>query len=247
MKIGIIVQARMGSIRYPGKVLQKIYESNRLLDLLLINLKSLNQNIIVATTENKIDEEIIETAIKHEVDYYCGDENNVLSRYIECSKKFGISPIIRICADNIFIQNEFISQLIDNSHLAYDYMSYQVNEVNTILTHWGMFGEYVTLDALEKVQQNTTQGEHLEHVTNYIYTHPKEFRIKYWNVPKELWRDDIRLTIDTVEDFKICKEIIEYLKIHNLDWNYNNIINYLESSPQLFEKMRENIKKNKKL
>ena len=247
MKIGIIIQARMGSSRYPGKVLKKIYNGESLLDLLLMNLKPLNQKIIIATTKKKIDEEIIALAKNHNINYYCGDEDNVLKRFIECSKKFEISHIIRICADNIFIQTEFISKLIDNAHLNYDYMSYQINGINTILSHWGLFGEYITFEAMRKAQKRTNKKEYLEHVTNYVYTNPKEFRIKYWNVPQDLLREDVRLTIDTLEDFEICKVIIEYLNTHNLDWNYKNILNYLENNPMLSQKMRENIKKNKKL
>ncbi|MFW9930754.1 MAG: hypothetical protein ACFFD1_15300, partial [Candidatus Thorarchaeota archaeon] len=101
--------------------------------------------------------------------------------------------------------------------------------------------------ALEKVQKMTTDPEFLEHVTNFIYTHPKDFNIKYWKAPQELLREDVRLTIDTVEDLEICKVLIEFLNRHNLEWSYANIINYLESNPQLFYKMKENIKKNKKL
>jgi spore coat polysaccharide biosynthesis protein SpsF len=48
MKIGIIVQARMGSTRYPGKVLKKMYKELTLLDLILTRLKHLNTQLIIA-------------------------------------------------------------------------------------------------------------------------------------------------------------------------------------------------------
>lgn len=246
MKIGIIVQARMGSTRLPGKVLKKIYRNETLLDLIINNLKELNHTIIIATTNKKIDRNIVNFAVNHNIDYYCGDENNVLKRFINCSLEFDITNIIRICADNVFIQNQFISQLIDNIALNYDYMSYKVGGVNTILTHWGLFGEYVTLDTLEMVQKKTNKKEYLEHLTNYIYTHPNEYKIKYWDVPKELMRTDVRLTIDNKRDFEICRNIIDYLQINDLDWSYKNILIYLEANQNLFEKMQRNIITNKK-
>jgi len=246
MKLGVIIQARMGSTRFPGKVLEEMYNGQTLLDLILMNLKALSQQLIIATTDQKIDESIINVAKSHRVDYYCGDEENVLERFINAAEYFQISDIIRICADNVFVQNEFLMKLIDNAHLNYDYMSYEINGINAILTHWGFFGEYVTLNALKKVKSKTNKLMYQEHVTNYIYTHPNEFNIKYWDVPQKLSLEDVRLTIDTVEDFDICVDIIEYLNTHNLEWNYKNIINYLENNPKLFQKMRENIKKNRK-
>lgn len=246
MEIGIIVQARMGSTRFPGKVLTKIYKNNTLLDVIIQNLKKLNQKIIIATTNNYKDEEIVKVVKKHNLDYFRGDEQNVLKRFIDCAKKFKIKNIIRICADNCFIQNEFISSYLYKFNLRYDYISYRVSNINGILTHWGLFGEFVSLKALKIVQKRTNKKEYLEHVTNYVYTHPNQFKIKYIEAPEELLRDDIRLTIDTVEDLKICKNIVKYLTDNNIEWKYQKIIDYIENNQDLLEIMRENIKKNKK-
>ena len=125
-------------------------------------------------------------------------------------------------------------------------MSYKIGNVNSILTHWGLFGEYVTLDTLETVQKKTNKKEYLEHLTNYIYTHPNEYKIKYWDVPKELMRTDVRLTIDNKGDFEICRSIINYLQTNDLNWSYKNILIYLEANQNLFEKMQKNIITNKK-
>jgi len=151
-----------------------------------------------------------------------------------------------VCSDNIFIQNEFILSLINNISLHYDYVSYRINDLNAILTHWGLFGEYVTLDALKKVQTKANTKEYFEHVTNYIYTHPEEFKIKYLDVPLEIKRRDIRLTIDTIEDFRICKNIIEILEENNLKWNYKNILSIINNNKEILDQMKISINNNKK-
>ncbi|MEJ2278461.1 MAG: hypothetical protein P8Y70_12040 [Candidatus Lokiarchaeota archaeon] len=110
--IGIIIQARTGSTRYPNKVIKKIHGDKNILDYLIENLKTLNQRIIVATTNKTQDDIIVEVARKNSVDYYRGDEENVLMRYINSAKQYGISKIIRITGDNVFIQPELIKPFL---------------------------------------------------------------------------------------------------------------------------------------
>ena len=57
---------------------------------------------------------------------------------------------IEIWSDNIFLQPKLIKSLIKTKNLNLDYISYKINNKNAVLTHWGLFGEYVTLKALEK-------------------------------------------------------------------------------------------------
>ena len=243
--LAIIIQARLGSTRYPGKILKPIYKEKTVLDVLLDNLNPLNVKLVIATTLNESDKAIIETARKHGVDYFRGDEYNVLKRYIDCAKEYGINQIIRITSDNIFIQPDLIKPLTKLEDSDYDYASYQIGNKNVILTHWGLFGEFVTLKALEKVISKSSNKKDLEHVTYYIFNHPHDFNLSFLNVPPELERDDIRLTIDIKEDFEICKEILNHLFSNNIEMNYKNILNYIDNNPILLERMKSNIEHSK--
>ncbi|NHJ20057.1 MAG: hypothetical protein EAX91_03865 [Candidatus Lokiarchaeota archaeon] len=243
----IIIQARMESTRLRGKVLKNIYRNKTILDLLIEHLKILDQRIIIATTTNKSDVKIIETAKKHDLEWFRGDEQNVLKRYIDCATEYDISKIVRITSDNIFVQPALIKPLIDNKNQTLDYISYKIGDINVVLAHWGLFGEFVTLSALKKVQISSKAKMDLEHVTYYIYNHEGEFTYEYWDVPQELNRLDIRLTIDTLEDFNICKEIVNYLQKNNLDWHYNNILEYIDSNLALRNKIKRNIERIRKI
>ena len=246
-KTAIIIQARMESTRLKGKILKVVYKNKTILDLLIDNLKSLNQKIIIATTDNKLDLDIIKTAKNHDLDWFRGDEHNVLKRYIDCANEYNISRIIRITSDNIFVQPELIKPLIENKNQTSDYVSYKIGEKNVVLTHWGLFGEFVKLNALKKIQIVSKAKMDLEHVTYYIYNHENEFNLEFWDVPPYLKRFDIRLTIDTIEDFNICKEIVEYLQENNLDWHYRKILDYIDSNPNLKKKIERNIAQIEKL
>jgi len=231
----------MGSARLKGKVLKKIYENETILDFIITNLKKLNYKIIIATTQKALDKKIVKKAKFHNVDYYCGDEDNVLKRYIECAKKYNVSEIIRVTGDNVFIQPYFVDQIINKNKSYLDYISYKIGSQNVLQNHLGFFCEFVTLNALEKVACKTTNKKDLEHVTYHIYNHPRKFKIKYLEVPKELHRNDIRLTIDTIEDFEICEKIIKYLKENGIEWQYNNILDYIQKNPRILEQMKRNI------
>lgn len=231
----------MGSTRFPGKVLAKIHKDDTLLDVIIKNLNKLNQKIIIATTNTKKDEEIVKVCKNHKLDYFRGDEENVLQRFIDCAIKFKIKNIIRVTSDNIFIQPSLISPLIEHNRSDLDYISYKIGNKNVVLSHWGFFGEYVTLKALKKVKLLTNKKEDLEHVTSYIYHHPDEFNIELWDAPKELQRNDIRLTIDTIEDFKICQKVLNFIKKKDLEPNHKNILKFINKNPGVLEEMKAQI------
>ena len=98
------------------------------------------------------------------------------------------------------------------------------------------------LQALEKVMDKSSDKRDLEHVTYYIYNHPYDFNLSFLNVPPELERDDVRLTIDIKEDFEICREILNHFFRNNIEMNYKNILNYIDNNPLLLERMKYNIK-----
>ena len=110
-----------------------------------------------------------------------------------------------------------------------------------MLSHWSFFGEYVTLETLKKVKILTNKKKDLEHVTYYIYHHPDEFNIELWDAPKELQRNDIRLTIDTTEDFIICQKVFNFLKKKDLEPTHKNILEYINKNPDILEEMKAQI------
>ena len=115
MKIAAIVQARMGSSRLPGKVLEDIAGKPMLWHLVnrLQKSKLLN-GIIIATTTNDIDQPILDLAASIGVDSFAGDEKDVLDRYYQAAIKFGVDIICRITADCPLIDPQIVDQVIQH-------------------------------------------------------------------------------------------------------------------------------------
>lgn len=246
-KTAIIIQARTGSSRLPNKLLMNFYKGKNILELILERLKSnLSYQIIIATTNNQKDNKIVEIATKYSVDFFRGSEENVLNRFISAAEYFDVYNIIRICADNPFLQVSFINQMVLKflESGTFDYLSYQVeNQTPVIKTHFGFFAEIVTIESLKKVEKLTNEKKYREHVTNYIYEHQNLFNVKFIDAPEDLfYRNDIRLTIDTYEDFQIIKEIYPKICVND----YTSIINYLDENIVIKNRMFKEINKNRK-
>ena len=245
--ITFIIQARLGSTRLPNKILLPFHKKENIISTIVEKLKRLqNSEVIIATTNNDRDLPLVNVAESLQVKIYRGSESDVLSRFIGAAHQYDAKKIIRVCSDNPFLDEGSIRTLIEEGiYSNADYVSFLVNGKPSIKTHFGFWAEYVTLEALEKVQEVTQESIYHEHVTNYIYTHPQDFKIKWLETPGVLQgREDIRLTIDTQQDFIDAQETYKHYVDNNM--TIEDLVGYLDQNPSLLEKMKKEIKLNSK-
>ena len=112
-KFGIIIQARTGSRRLPNKVLFKI-GNKTLLDHIIISLKKekIDKNVIIATSKLKKDFKIIKWCKKNKLKFFSGNHLNVLDRFYKCALKYKLKNIVRLTADNPFVDVKSIINLL---------------------------------------------------------------------------------------------------------------------------------------
>src|SRR5690554_6050336 len=173
-----ILQIRTGSTRLPGKMVQPFFNGKIIPEIIidrLINNKIAPENIIIATTNNSIDDRLIEKLKHKKCHIFRGDENNVLKRFIDAATQFNAEFIFRICADNPFLNFNFISEIIEAvDHGKTDYASHYLESTTpAIKTHFGLFCEYTNLKTLKNIASHTKSTKDLEHVTPFIYEHPE--------------------------------------------------------------------------
>lgn len=249
MNIGVIVQARLGSTRLPRKILLPFYEEKCMLDVLLDTLHRLNGiKVIVATTTNNENDELVTYLEQRGELVFRGSENDVLDRFIQAADKHNIDGIIRICSDSPFMDVEGLQLLIKTAYNnpSADYIGYEVNDMPSIKTHFGFWGEFVTLDALRKVNSIEDVSVH-ENVTIYVYSHPELFNCLWIQSPCFLeGRDDIRLTIDTLQDLNNAREVYSNCVQLGGCFSLRDVVNYVDSHNYLISSMKQIIEKNKK-
>ena len=112
-KITAIIQARNNSIRLPNKALKKIngtpaieYVYRRLKKSLYIN------EVVVATSKNRNNLSLVKFLKSKKMEFYIGDNNNVLSRYYKIAKRNHSSVVIRITGDSILIDHRLVDKMI---------------------------------------------------------------------------------------------------------------------------------------
>jgi spore coat polysaccharide biosynthesis protein SpsF len=247
--IGIIIQARLGSTRLPQKMLKPFFNGKGIFELItsriIDNFPTIP--IVVATTTNPLDNEIEKLCQKLNVNCFRGSENNVLQRFIETAEKYQISKIVRVCADNPFLNLIALKELIEyGSNSSADYISFRTSfNKPTILTHYGLWAEMVSTNALIKASKITDDKLHLEHVTNFIYLNENLFELDLIEIPSSIEQySNVRMTLDTIDDFMLLQEIYE--KIPNLDTSTEMLIQTVASNKIWTEKMNNQIIQNTK-
>lgn len=206
--LGIVIQARMGSRRLPGKVLKKI-GNDTLLEHIISRLKLLKHKagIIIATSDLPIDNVIEDLCMAKGINCFRGSEKNVLERYYLCAKKYGFRHIVRLTGDNPFTDIEELDNLIAlHFYSGADYTnSFEFLPI-------GVGAEIFAFSALEKVYREGRQAQHIEHVNEYIIENPSMFKCSVLGGISEKHRHDIRLTVDTEEDYDKACYIMENSK-----------------------------------
>lgn len=247
-----MLQARIGSTRLPQKMALPFFEDKTILELIITKLQKHFPEIpvILATSALQENDVLEEIAKGLHCLVFRGSENDVLQRFIAAAEVFQFDHIIRVCADNPFLDVSEMQNLIRfvENNPSFDYVSFTVNGSPSIKTHFGFWTEYVTLQALKKVNSATKDSFYHEHVTNYIYGHDALFQIRFIAANPILeGRSDIRMTLDTAVDFTALSEI--YLKLNQRYGNtfgIKEIVSFLDENEQYKRIMTNQIIENSK-
>ena len=196
----------MSSTRLPGKVLKPI-ASRALLGHVVGRLEMLRHThkVVVATSTETADDRIAAWCGQREIACFRGSEADVLARYAGAAQEFGLDPIVRLTADNPFTDMDELDRLIalhlDNGN--------DFSHSFTVLPI-GVGAEIFSFAALCRSAREGHASHHREHVDEYMIENPQLFRTGALPVPAGKNRPDVRLTVDTEEDYRRACFIAEH-------------------------------------
>ncbi len=211
----VIIQARIDSKRLPKKMFKKI-GNYYLIEWVVERVKMAKSvdKIILATTTKNIDKRFKTICQKFNIDFFEGEENDVLSRFISSVKKINNPNIIRVCADNPFIDPDQIDLLISiYTKYKYDYVCNHQNKINSRYAD-GFGAEIFSLDLLKKINNLAVDRKHREHITLFIWKNRSKFKIHSIKADKNLAYPKLKFDIDTLEDYERINRFVKKFNIN---------------------------------
>ena len=230
-RVVAMVQARMGSTRFPGKVLKPVAGKPLLWHVLyrLTRCKTLDW-IVVATSDNPRDDAIETYCREQKIDVVRGPEDNVLQRFKLAAEKTEADIIVRVSADAPFIDPQFVDHLVKTLIAAEG--DYVLVEPGQQCAHEGV--DPFSRRALDRlVAEASHDPVAREHVSGYFKSHPDFVRIVHAAPDPRLARRGGRLTIDTPDDLAFIEAIHERLKAKAGEASLADLLLLLEREPKL--------------
>ena len=205
-----IIQARMGSKRFPGKMMVKI-AGDPILKLIFDRLKRAGEidKIILATSVMKENDALEILADEESIECYRGSEDDVLDRFYQITKKKkDFKFVVRICGDNPLVDPLEVGKLV-RFHLkgGYDYSFNHIPYKNNNYPD-GVGAEILSKDKLEYIWEEAGQNHQREHCFDYVWDNLDQFNIGVLRADKPISRPDIKLDIDTIEDLAFVNSIL---------------------------------------
>ena len=218
----------MTSTRLPGKVLKKI-NSKTVLEHHIDRLKKCNAELIIATTINETDNPIATLCETLNVNFYRGDEQNVLSRYYLCAKENKLDIIIRVTSDCPLLDYNLINKGIDLFNSEFSKNLYLSNCLERSYPR-GFDFEIFSYPKLEEAYLKAKDKSDLEHVTPYLHQN-KGGDMIFKNIKNDTDKSNYRITHDTQNDFDLIEKLIIDHQANKKD--HQEIINILDNNPHL--------------
>ena len=228
-KVILMIQARMGSSRLPGKVLLEVkgkpillYQISRLASAVECH------ELVVITSTLRQDDVLYEFCERNEVACFRGDAQDLLSRHYEAAKKFDAEVVVKIPSD-CPLSDPALVDFVVATHLKQkaDYTS----NYHPASFADGFDVEVFEFAALERAYFEASKDWEREHTTPYIWERPHVFDLV--NIVNQLGNHFLthRLTLDYPEDFEMLDKLICNMP-GCMTASYAEIIKYLDTHPE---------------
>jgi spore coat polysaccharide biosynthesis protein SpsF len=236
------VEARMGSSRFPGKMMSDIGGRPALLRLIeRLKQATTVESIVLATTRQPVDDPLVQLAETAGVRWYRGSEDDVLNRVVEAHRMMSTELVVEVTGD---------CTLIDPKVIDLGVTTFVENDIDVVANvvepsyPMGIDVQVFRLAALEEVESEIRDPAVREHVSLFFYEHPERYRILHLTAPERYRAPELRLQLDYPEDRVLIQEIYRRLEPRfGNSFGTPEILELLAAEPALAEINRHCVEK----
>jgi glutamate-1-semialdehyde aminotransferase/spore coat polysaccharide biosynthesis protein SpsF (cytidylyltransferase family)/predicted dehydrogenase len=235
----VIIQARMGSSRLPGKSLAEIEKRPMLWHVIQrVKRACLIDRVVVATSTSPADDAIEAMCAENGVTCYRGSENDVLDRFYVAARAEKASQVVRITADCPLIDPEVIDRVVRRFQRGD--VDYAANFMVRTYPD-GLDTEVFSFAALERAWHEASKSSEREHVTPYLRI--GKFRTANVECDSISLYQHYRWTVDEAEDLEFIRAVYRAMRGKET-FGMTEVLELLEKNPGL-EKMNSEIVSNR--
>ena len=225
-RVGVITQARMTSSRLPGKVLLEAGGKSMLAHHVR-RLQAAGLDVYVATTTNEIDSPIVQAANELGCQVFRGAEDDVLSRYAGAVREFELDVVVRVTSDCPLIDGRLVRGGVELFLELGDPDAFVSNTLDRTYPR-GLDFEVMSGEKLLAADRSARKASQREHVTPWLYA---EGGTHVHQITRHADASDLRITLDTEDDFALIRELFNSHDGASLDGE--GLIDLLRGLPEL--------------
>jgi spore coat polysaccharide biosynthesis protein SpsF len=207
--VGVVIHARAGSTRFPEKML-KLLGGRPILEWVILRAKRIHgaDALVLATSRKERDDVIVDMASRNGINVFRGSEENVLERIVDAASQYDCDAIVRVCADNPFLDPDLIATLIDEFRRSdYDYMfNHRPGPGLSIADGFG--AEIATVASLRLIQSQCSDARYREHITLAYWENTDKFKVGALSSTLDIADDTYRFDVDTESDLMFLNELV---------------------------------------
>jgi spore coat polysaccharide biosynthesis protein SpsF len=228
----VVIQARMGSSRLPGKVLMPLNGIPVLEHVVERCRRSRADHVVVATSTSPADDVLAAWCAGMDYRYLRGPEDDVLSRYVMAARAANADIVIRVTGDCPAIEQSLIDTVIDALiHTGVDYLHVKAESKYPDAYPRGVNTEAFWRSTLNRFDANAAQPRHREHVTLQVEEDPQYTMLRL-PAPPHLARPSYRLTLDTPQDYAMLSRLFSECPV-TFDTPIDAIVRFLDAHPHI--------------
>ena len=205
-----VIQARLGSQRFPEKMLADL-GGHSLLEWVVARVRrsTLLDRVVVATTEETRDDRLAAECANLGAEVMRGPTDDVLTRFVQAIDDDDADTVVRVCADNPFIDPACVDQLVREFRQHGAEYAFNHRPHGSCNYSDGFGAEILSRELLYKLHESSLSPQQREHVTLAVVDGTVPARIHACTAPTELAHPELRFDVDTTEDLSVLNRLVE--------------------------------------